>query len=289
MHRGEVGEGRVELPENLVRAVADEGDPRRSAWLDALPGVVEDLAARWSLTLGPPFQPGGQTAWVGPAGADRVLKVGWRHPEDEHEAQGLRAWADAGAVEVHATWRDEVTSALLLGRCRPGTPLARLRSGPEQDVVIADLLRRLWRPAGPPFRPLAQLCDLWAEEVAADPPPLDPGLVRAGLELFRALPREPGRAYLLATDLHAENVLAHDGGWRLIDPKPYVGDRCYDLLQHLLNQPDRVTADPHGSVRRMAELTGLDPDRTRHWAFARAVVESTWSPWVRPVAVALRP
>ncbi len=279
----------VELPEALVRATAEGGDPRRAAWLAALPGVVAELAGRWSLTPGPPFQPGGHTAWVAPVGRDLVLKVGWRHPEDEHEADGLRAWADAGAVAVHATWRDATTSALLLERCRPGTPLGALRSGPEQDVVLAGLLRRLWRPAGPPFRPLAQLCDLWADEVAAAPPPLDPGLVRTGLELFRALPRASDERYLLVTDLHAGNVLAHGGGWRLIDPKPYAGDRCYDVLQHLLNGPRRMADDPRGTVHRLADLTGLDRDRTLLWTFARAVVESARSPWIRPVAAALAP
>ena len=155
--------------------------------------------------------------------------------------------------------------------------------------MLADLLRRLWRPAGPPFRPLAELCDLWADGVERDPPPLDPGLLRAGLELFRALPRASDERFLLVTDLHAGNVLAHGDGWGLIDPKPYGGDRCYDVLQHLLNEPSRTTTDPHGTVRRLADLTGLDRERTLLWAFARAVVESAWSPWVRPVAVALAP
>lgn len=281
----------MELPLNLRRAVDEQDQPAFRAWLAELPRIVAERAAVWSLSVEAPFQPGGETAWVAPAGPDLVLKVGWRHPEDEHAADGLRAWAGRGAVAVHATWRDATTSALLLERCRPGVPLGALRSGPEQDEILAELLRTLWHvpAAGHPFRPLAALCDLWADEVADGPHPLDDGLVRAGLELFRALPRESDEEFLLVTDLHAGNVLLGAGGWRLIDPKPYVGDRCYDVLQHLLDEPDRVTADPHGTVRRMAALTGLDPERTARWAFARAVVEAAWSPWVEPVAVALAP
>lgn len=281
----------MRLPHALVRAVAEHGSAEQREWLDGLPGTVAERAAAWSLTLGAPFQPGGQTAWVAPAGPGRVLKVAWRHPEDEHEADGLRAWAGRGAVTVHATWRDGRTSALLLERCRPGTPLGARHTGPEQDAVLADLLGTLWHEPAPghPFRPLAALCDLWADEVEAGPHPLDPGLVRAGLALFRALPPDSDERFLLVTDLHAGNVLAHAGGWRLIDPKPYVGDRCYDLLQHLLNEPERMTADPRGTVRRVAGLTGLDPDRALRWTFARAVVEAAWSPWVAPVAAALAP
>ena len=36
--------------------------------------------------------------------------------------------------------------------------------------------------------------------------------------------------------------------WLLIDPKPYVGDPHYDVLQHLLNC-DRLLDDPIGLVR----------------------------------------
>jgi streptomycin 6-kinase len=112
-----------------------------------------------------PFTPGGQTAWVAPVrdhtGAELVLKVGWRHPKAEHEADGLRAWAGHGAVRVHAAERTADTIALLLERCRPGTPLA-VRPEPEQDEVVAGLLRRLWiaPPAGSVVRPLQQMCEL---------------------------------------------------------------------------------------------------------------------------------
>ncbi|MGH3751406.1 MAG: hypothetical protein ACRDRP_01715 [Pseudonocardiaceae bacterium] len=61
----------------------------------ALPVIVDDLVRRWSLDVGRPFQPGGETAWVAPArnaaGEHVVLKVGWLHDDAVHEADGLRA------------------------------------------------------------------------------------------------------------------------------------------------------------------------------------------------------
>src|SRR5450631_2306412 len=78
------------VPRNLVEAAECEG---RQAWLATLPATVRGLQAGWSLTVGEPFQPGGQTAWVAPVvddtGAELVLKVAWRHPEAAHEADGL--------------------------------------------------------------------------------------------------------------------------------------------------------------------------------------------------------
>jgi streptomycin 6-kinase len=167
---------------------------------------------------------------------------------------------------------------------------------PEQDEVVAGLLRRLWcePPLTHPFRTLVQMCDWWADEfendLAAEPDALDPGLARVGIELFRGLPREDVPRRLLVTDLHAENVLAAQREpWLVIDPKPYVGDTAYDVLQHMTNCRDRLLADPRELARRMADLAGLDAERVQLWLFARAVQESIGMPWLRSVVPLLAP
>jgi streptomycin 6-kinase len=64
----------------------------------------------------------------------------------------------------------------------------------------------------------------------------DMGLVREGLQLFKELPRNATSKVLLATDLHAGNVLrAEREPWLVIGPKLFVGDPVYDATQHLLN------------------------------------------------------
>ena len=283
------------LPPALVAAAEDEG---RTGWLATLPGTVDRLARQWSLTVEAPFVPGGQTAWVAPVrdrtGDDRVLKIGWRHPEAEHEAEGLSVWGAHGAVRLHAAELTADTIALLLERCRPGTPLA-MRPEPEQDEVVAGLLRRLWilPPPSGPFRPLRDMADQWAAEfegkVAAAPDLMDRGLAREGLALFRALAAEADRAVLLVTDLHAGNVLAaRREPWLVIDPKPYVGDPAYDATQHLLNCAERLQADPAGLAARMAGLLEVDPVRLRRWLFARCVQESPDWPPLADVARRLR-
>ena len=99
---------------------------------------------------------------------------------------------------------------MLLERCEPGTHLRSLPE-PEQDAVIAGLLRRLWRipPAPNPFRPLSEMVRYWGEETRADSARWpDPGLIMEGLRLFDELSRGGAEDVLLATDLHAGNVLA---------------------------------------------------------------------------------
>lgn len=288
----------LELPSNLAGTAARARDPELGGWVAALPGVVDELARRWSLTLGAPFQPGGTCSWVAPArdaaGRALVLKVGWRHYEAAHEADGLRLWAGAGAARLHDAYVAGNTSALLLERCDPGEPLADLLPEPEQDVVVAGLLRRLWcePPAGHPFRTLQSMCDAWADEFEERyaGAPLDPGLARAGIALFRELPSTADRSVLLCTDLHAENILsARREPWLVVDPKPYVGDPAYEPLQHLLNCPERLAADPRVLAWRMADLLDLDRERVTRWLFARCVQESIDAPELIAVAARLSP
>ena len=285
------------MPSNLVAAAEEDG---RKAWLKRLPAQIEAVASRWSLSVEDPFEPGGQTAWVAPARSavhgDVVLKVGWRHMEGEDEAAGLREWAGEGAIRVFADERlSERTTALLLERCTPGTTLAEWPEE-EQDVVIAALLRRLWRqPADDgAFRLLGQMCEYWAasfeRRVAKGASHVDPGIAREGADLFRSLPATAEEEVLLCTDLHAENVLAAQREpWLVIDPKPFVGDPTYDALQHLLNCEDRLQADPRGLATRVAGLLGLDPERLLLWLFARCVVDSASWPWAFEIARRVRP
>jgi streptomycin 6-kinase len=233
------------------------------------------------------------------AGEHVVLKVAWRHDEALHEADGLRAWDGGGAVRLIDSLVDGETSALLLEACEPGTALSQVLPPREQDVVVATLIQRLWiePPVGHPFRSSQSMCDWWADAfekryAAIDPLGfgLDPGLVRAGIELFRDLPRTAECSVLLCTDLHPENVLAaRREPWLVIDPKPYVGDPTYDPLQHMLNFPDRLVTDPIGLAERMAGLLGLDAGRLRQWLFARCVQGSIDQPHLRAAVVDLAP
>jgi len=164
--------------------------------------------------------------------------------------------------------------------------------------VVAGLLRQLWAQphTAYPFRPLAQMCAAWADEfeqeyaAAGDADRIDPGLARDGIALFRALPGTAEDRVLLCTDLHGDNILsAQRAPWLVIDPKPYVGDPAYDLLQHMLNCEDRLAADPAALAIRMAGLAGVNSGRVRQWLFARSVQESIGSPLMRHVAKQLAP
>lgn len=263
------------IPRSLVASCRD--DPLRTAWLERLPGLVDDLGRRWSLGLDQPFDgPEVSAAWVAPAnradGTPAVLKVSMPHMEANHEIDGLRFWD--GDPTVRLLEADDAEGAMLLERCEPGRWLRSLPEE-EQDAVIAGLLRRMWRVPPDPhrFRPLSEMIDLWVEETLANEARWpDPGLVRAGLRWFAELARSPGQdQVLLATDLHAGNVLAaRREPWLVIDPKPFVGDPAYDATQHLFNCEERMRDAPIATIERFSDLLQVDADRVRMWMFARA-------------------
>jgi streptomycin 6-kinase len=68
-------DGSFPLPRNLVEGAPED---KRESWLASLPARIATVAETWSLSLSPPFQPGGQTAWVAPVrdatGTEMVLR-----------------------------------------------------------------------------------------------------------------------------------------------------------------------------------------------------------------------
>jgi streptomycin 6-kinase len=231
-------------------------------WKARAPAIAEECAELWSLRLGEPYE----YSYISialraelPDGTPAVLKVGWPHPEAEHEAEALAHYDGRGAVRLLA--RDSERNALLLERCEPGTALLELA---EDDAlpIAAGVLQRLWRPPreGHPFDLLADLAAGWAAL-----PGLDAGLVD---EIVAG----QGELVVCHQDFHGGNVLrAQREPWLAIDPKPVVGEREFDTAALVRDRP------PHSAVsvgRRLDVLSSeleLDRERMRLWAIVHAV------------------
>ena len=286
--------------------------PGGDEWLATVPELIDRAITRWGLRIEDRDRLAQGTASLVLAvrcadDSPAVLKLGLPHMEAADEIAGLRFWN--GNPTVRLLDADEANGVMLLERCVPGTPLSSLPEE-EQDEVVVSLLRELWSSADTrdepdaetetaemprlhgSFRPLSEMLAYWSDEVRErSAKHVDSALIGDALSLFEELPRTSPRSVLLATDLHAGNVLrAERRGWLVIDPKPFVGDPAYDVTQHLLNCGTRMAADPLGVVSRVADLAELDTDRVRLWMFARAATTSSANPslW-RGVARALAP
>jgi streptomycin 6-kinase len=204
-----------------------------------------------------------------------VLKVQLPHRESEHEAAALELWDGDGAIRLLDSEPGE--HALLLERCLPGTPLSAAGADAALDVFV-ELLPRLWKPAGAPFRPLAEEAAWWLGSLEASRD-FEPTLIGAALEALRELPATQGEQVLLHQDLHGDNVLAAEREpWLAIDPKPLAGEREFGVapivrsfeLGHsrrdVLHRFDRLTGE-----------LGLDRERARGWTIAQTLAWSTGS------------
>jgi streptomycin 6-kinase len=219
---------------------------------------------------------GSNVSLVIPAG-DKVLKVQWPHRESEHEAAALDLWDGDGAVRLLA--HDEERHALLLERCRPGTSLGELDADAALGV-LTGLLARLWKPAGPPFRSLAEEAGWWAgyirEEWDKEGRLFEEELVAAAVAALDELAPTQGEQVLIHQDLHADNVLAAERDpWLVIDPKPIAGEREFGLASII--RSSELGHSEHAAVGRLDRLSselGLDRERARGWALGQAIA---WS------------
>ncbi|MEO3750703.1 aminoglycoside phosphotransferase family protein [Streptomyces sp. B6B3] len=283
----------IVVPEALAEAHAKyEGEAGR-AWIAALPGLAATMLERWDLT---PTGPGrhGVAALVLPvtrasgpgAGTRAALKLQPATGESVGEPSALRAWRGDGAVRLLE--HDPASGTMLLEALDPSRSLDDVPDVMEALAVLAGLMARL--VAAPPPPGLRRLGDMTAgmlDRVRAAAPRLaDPAhrrLLTDWAAAVREVADEPGGA-LLHWDLHYQNVLAPLPGaraagrepWLAIDPKPLLGDPCFELLPALWN---RFVPDAADVLRRfdlMTETVALDRQRAVRWTLGRILQNSLW-------------
>lgn len=274
----------VELPEEF-RGFANRS-PEWADWLAALPRLVVDVLAEWSLVPDGAVLYGqsGCALPVSSSTGPAVVKFGWPHPEARHEHLALRAWAGAGAVRLLQA--DPRRSVMLLERADAGRDLTSVPVL-EACEVVAGLYGQLHRPAIPQLDLLSGHAARWAAELAAlrDHPLVPRRYVEQAAALARDFAADPATDGLLVhTDLHYFNVLAADREpWLAIDPKPVSGEPAYEVAPMLWNRWHEAVAS--GNIRNavldrmfaLVDAAELDEERVRAWVILREMVNIKWS------------
>jgi streptomycin 6-kinase len=254
------------LPQSLIGfGESDEG----RAWLAELPLLLHGATKEWQLELGAPFPDASASLTVPAAlrdGNEAVLRIQFPHREAEQEAAALAAWNGDGAVRLLA--HDPTRHALLVERCRPGTPLSDLDQDDALDIIV-ELLPRLWQTTDRRFTPLADDAEHWAETLPhiweRAGRPFERVLLDAALGAIDDLVPTQGEHVLLHQDMHTGNVLrAERDPWLAIDPKPLFGEREFGLAPivrgaelghsraHVFHRLDRLSSELARDCRRAA-------------------------------------
>lgn len=262
--------------------------PARSDWDADAASLVRTMLDRWHLTAGEAFI-GGEAAAVLRVttrdGSSAVLKVGFPHFEATHEAVALEAWSSTGLAPA-VMRQDPWTWSLLLERIEPGTSLSY--ADPRVALTAgARLLSRLHETAPPPGLPtLAGIVERYVESaiaaragyesMLADFHGVDCAtLLDRGLDVAAELAGTVDESALLHGDFNPGNVLAGPNeSWMVIDPKPMIGDRSFDLFPFA-----EQLGDARGARERLAAAASLidcDPARAARWAFARCAFTVSW-------------
>ena len=258
------------------------------AWLARLPALLADVAARWSLTVSPPFP---ELSYnyvapvVGPGGAAWVLKAGVPHRELWDELDALRLYDGRGIARLIDADRER--GVLLLERLLPGASL-RTVADDAQARVVAEVVRALdgvGLPDGHPFRTIGHLARGFERLRATfgNTGPFPAERVARAEGLFRELAGETVGFRLIHGDLNPGNVLrATRAEWLAIDPKGYAGDPLWDVATFLNDPPRGLIADDlrrlqARRVAQLAEALGVARRDILAWAEAHAVLSAWWS------------
>jgi streptomycin 6-kinase len=268
-----------EIPHTLYKArIADS----ESAWLDALPDLVAEMASLWSLEVGEAFDGFGMNALVVEAtladGTEAVLKLA---PPSETtkiglEATVLRLAVGAGCVQLLDA--DLGRRALLLERLGPSMYDLGVPRRQRHELLI-DAVKQLWRPVEADVElqrgadrarwMIQRLEQTWeqsgracSERVLAD---------AISCAERRAAANDESRAVLCHGDLHELNALqAQDGTFRLVDPEGVVAEPEYDLGVIMRNAPGED--DLRERAAWLAEATGCDSTAIWEWGTAERVL-----------------
>jgi streptomycin 6-kinase len=196
--------------------------------------------------------------------------------ESIHDIDALLLWDGRGAVRLLDY--DRELRAMLLERCIPGTPLGQ-EYDDESLAIAAGVLQRLWRAPSDDvaWRRLDAEAERWLVELPErwdrHGRPFERRLLDEGHDALRKLAPTQEDVVLCHQDLHGGNILrAQREPWLAIDAKPIVGERAYDTVALVRDEPIAGLLTERMVRRRLdvlAELLELDRERMRGWGIAK--------------------
>jgi streptomycin 6-kinase len=276
---------------DVLRKTAERLGPVGVAWLEAIPALLAELEAMWSITIGEPAGEGFTGLVLGATdatGTDVVVKLGI--PDGlagvapfSHEIDVLLV-AD-GPPYVRVLRHDYERRAMLLERL--GRPLGRLGLPIEEELdAIARTLPLGWkRVPGSRLTTDAHKV-VWLRGVIegrwsslGEPCTKRTVALAARYSHHREEVFDPDEALLIHGDAHPDNILETapgSGSYALIDPAGLIGEPAHDLAVPLRERTDLLLAGDCVDLlrtwcERLADATGVGADSIWEWAYIERV------------------
>lgn len=252
-----------------------------SAWLEALPSLVQTYCSRWRLTVTGEMTHGSNAAVVPVVrgGDPFVLRLTPPGPAVVEQVEALRFWNGRGTVQLIDA--DAPGGVMLLERLAVD---ASLLSVPVTEAmpILGKMIRHLAIRA-------PQHVPSTADAVAARMPalpvewercgrPFPESTLRQALEVGGRLSRTESQLAVNG-DLHSAQVLRGDREpWLTVDPVLMRGDIAFDLGRILWTRIDEISdaSDIVQHFQSAVDAAGIDRDHGRDWIIFRTVDYWLW-------------
>lgn len=239
------------------------------------------LVDEWGLALERSYDEGTEAFVAAVACADgtpAVLKllVPRSDGASAHELAVLRLVDGDGCVRLLR--HDEGRDAMLLERLGPSMHQLAVPFD-ERLPALADLARRVWRPAPDAGLPTGAEKAAWlAEHIAGSWEALDRPCAEQTVAHSlawaerRRVAHDDERAVLVHGDIHQWNALRSGEGWALVDPDGLLAEPEYDLGILMREDPTELLAgDPWDRARKLARRCGCDATAIWEWGVIERV------------------
>lgn len=277
------------LPKHFGQHTLDVCGEQGEIWLNDLPEIIDELAAKWSLKVEKSF-PNLSYNFVAPCvctgGGGAVLKIALplNSPEIFNEAKFLQMADGSGAVRLLEI--DQNHRAILLERLTPGANLKEVcRDDDTQAVeIMIQILNRLLKetPENCDFQQLEEWFNNFFSRAEKTIFPRE--FTSKAREFFEQLNSASTQKFLIHGDLHHENILsAQREPFLAIDPKGIVGTIGYEISIFLNNHALWLASDANcleklnKSVHSFSKAFEIEPENLCRWAFTQMVLSAWWT------------
>ncbi len=259
-----------ELEKNLI---AMHGQHAKS-WFNRIEQTVEALCELWALQSPQPIHPMTFHYMVRAYQGDKpvVIKCGLKSLQAERKALA----ALAGPHMVQVLEYSDTHHALLLESLSHRLNETHEPTSIEALQAYANVVKSFPKTSNPDFDSL----DDWLRVLdATDDSALPEGMLKQGLKLRAQLLSGKEPTYLLHGDLHMDNLLACDDGFKAIDPKGVNGALGFEIAAFDF-APLESPQSPQTMKQALAHLCkdlGYEFERALNWKKLRCVLGACWS------------